>query len=75
MSGLTLPPAPPTRLLFRCVVQCDVCGEREIFVAGSAEALDEKITSHNWKRFGPSGSDLCWQCQGASPNTIIVVKR
>jgi hypothetical protein len=62
-------------MTFGLTITCDSCGFRESFAGPSTEELEEKIAAHNWKRFGPSGSDLCWQCKGASPNTIIQVKR
>jgi hypothetical protein len=39
----------------------------------SSDALDERIAACGWKRFRPSGSDLCHKC--GSANTIVQVSK
>lgn len=74
-------PAPKTRTIAgrvgfsaTCKITCDCCGAQSLFSASSEDQLDALIFAQGWVRFGPSGSDLCHKCKGASPNTIIQVR-
>ncbi len=60
--------------VFHCKITCDVCGATET-ITGFADQVDRLAEAHGWVRFAPTGSDLCRKCKGASPNTIIQVRK
>jgi hypothetical protein len=60
---------------FNCTITCDCCGARNHYSAAFSDQVDRMIERDGWMRFGPSGSDLCHKCKGASPNTIIQVRK
>lgn len=76
-SALETHSAPiPGQVLLKCHIKCDVRGYNEdLHSRTSEDALDERIPVRGWKRFGPSGSDLCHKCAGGSPNTIVQVRK
>jgi hypothetical protein len=60
---------------YACTITCDVCGAVGHYRSHSGEGVDALLEQDGWKRFGPSGQDLCHKCTGASPNTIIQVRK
>ncbi len=67
----------PEAEVVTCAVTCDSCGATETVTAGygGIERAEALLKAHGWVRFGPSGTDLCHKCRGASPNTLVVVHK
>ena len=61
--------------VFTCQITCDVCGRQDTITSRTAQQVDAEIGRLGWTRFGPSGADLCHKCHGASPNTIVQVRK
>lgn len=61
--------------MFTVAIECDVCHRRDAITLRTAQQVDDELDRLGWVRFGPSGSDLCYKCHGASPNTIIQVRK
>ncbi len=62
-------------LLAHLTLTCDVCAARQSLSAPTMDEVDALAARYGWVRFGPSGSDLCFKCKGASPNTIVRISK